>query len=241
MMLSAHQPVYLPGIIFFNKVSQSDTFVLLSDAQFERSSWQMRNKVRSGETDCYISIPVQKKGKLGQLINDTKISGDGWKTKHLKTIKFNYSKRPFFDDYFPELEHIITEARDSVCDLNVSLIRHLCSCLDIKTHIIDSSDLNVSGFQTDRLVSICKALDANEYVSNIGARSYIDESLFEKAGIRHFWQDFHHPVYDQGRAFCPNLSVIDLLFNMGQQAADIVKTCSQLVPYVPTTTLGVSA
>ncbi|MBL4544831.1 MAG: WbqC family protein [Oceanicaulis sp.] len=47
--MSAHQPVYLPGLILFHKIALSDVFVLLPDVQFQRHSWQQRNRVRNGK------------------------------------------------------------------------------------------------------------------------------------------------------------------------------------------------
>ena len=72
---------------------------------------------------------------------------------------------------------------------------------------------------------MCKATGAKEYLSNEGAREYVDEVAMRRAGIRHRWLKFQHPTYDQGRnkEFLPNLSIIDLLFNCGPDSARIVK------------------
>jgi hypothetical protein len=233
MLLSAHQPVYLPGIILFNKIALSDLFVLLTHVQFERSSWQMRNCIRSGETSSYLSVPVEKKGQLGEPISAIQIAGDGWKSKHLKTMYFTYKNRPFFDDYFPAVEKIITDAGPSICELNCRLIRHLCRCLGVETPIVDSAELDIEGAKNALLISICKRCGADAYVSNIGARAYVDDGMFAAAGITHHWQNFRHPVYEQGKTFLPNLSVVDLLFNVGPAAGDMIKDSGNITKVFP--------
>ena len=228
MILSAHQPVYLPGIILFNKIYLSDTFVLLSDAQFERSSWQMRNRVRSGETECFLSIPIVKKGKFGQTIAQTKILNTNWKKKHIDTIFYNYKNRPHFEKYFSCIEQMIINSDDYICNLNSSLIKYFCDCLKINTFIVDSIDLPISGKNNERLISICNSLGIKRYISNSGAHAYINENIFRESGIEHFWQNFEHPIYEQGHSFIPNLSIVDLLFNLGEDSAEIVKDCGKL-------------
>ncbi|MCF8475403.1 MAG: WbqC family protein [Pseudolabrys sp.] len=239
-VLSAHQPVYLPGIILFNKIALSDVFVLLSHVQFERSSWQMRNRVRCGAEACYLSIPVRKKGLLGQSIAETAIDGDAWKAKHLKTLFFNYNKRPFFGTYFPEIESILQAADESLCALNKTLIEYFCRVLGLNPKIIDSKDIAVNGVKNEMLIDICRTCGASDYVSNLGAASYINEDAFAAAGIRHRWQGFHHPIYAQGTfEFVSNLSIVDLLFNVGPEAGAIVRNAGTLEGARPTVTTSI--
>ena len=70
-----------------------------------------------------------------------------------------------------------------------------------------------------RNLSICKALNADTYLSGAGARAYNDESSFINNNIKIVYDKFEHPVYPQmGTNFIQNLSTIDLLFNCGENA-----------------------
>ena len=66
------QPTYLPWLGYFDLIDRASIFVFLDDVQFERRSWQQRNRIISKDEYLTISVPVQKKGKRGQLIKDVK-------------------------------------------------------------------------------------------------------------------------------------------------------------------------
>ena len=58
----------------------------------------------------YISVPVENKGKEGQLIADVRISNmTNWRNQHLNAIKFAYQKAPFYNIYFPFLKELYTK------------------------------------------------------------------------------------------------------------------------------------
>src|SRR4029079_451784 len=101
----------------------------------------------------YLSVPVQKKGKLGQPISAVHVAGDAWKTKHLKSIYFEYKNRPYFSAHFPRIERLIEDAGELLSDLNSNLIRHFCECLRITTPIVDSATLDVPGENNALLVN----------------------------------------------------------------------------------------
>ncbi|WP_375548623.1 WbqC family protein [Oceanicaulis alexandrii] len=227
-ILSAHQPVYLPGLILFHKIALSDVFVLLPDVQFQRHSWQQRNRVRNGKEAIFLSVPVRKSGDLGRTIRQTEIAGEPWRKKHLTTLKQVYGKRPFFDVYFPAIEALIEADYANLSDLNCALIRHFCEVLELDAEIMDSAALSHEGESQDRLISLCQAAGANSYISNVGAASYVDEAGFSSQGVTHYWQAFRPPEYAQGKAFLPSLSIVDALFNLGPDTARLVRSCGEM-------------
>lgn len=230
MILSGHQPVYLPGIILFNKIALSDAFMFVGHCQYTQKSWQTRNRIRLGDEEHWLSVPVKKSGRFGQSINDTEILDEHWKKKHLGSIRQAYGKRPYFQHYYPELERLILDGHVGLGDLNIAIIRSILGWLEITTPILDSRKLSIEGNKTDMLISMCAAAGADHYLSNEGSRDYVDEPAMGEKSIQHCWQIFEHPVYDQGRPFIPNLSIIDLLFNAGAAARDIVRGCGRVEP-----------
>ena len=80
--------------------------------------------------------------------------------------------------------------------------------------------------KTKKLVSICSRVNATCYISGISGRDYLDEQLFSDAKIKLIYENFIHPKYDQLYGnFLENMSVIDLLFNMGEQSVVILSKC----------------
>lgn len=215
--LSGHQPVYLPGIIFFDKLAKSDGFMFVGHCDYQPKSWQSHNFIRQGDNQLMLSVPVHK----ADSINATAPMENGWRRKHLASITHAYGKRPFFDLYFDDLRKLLVG--ETLSDLNCGLIRWIAGVLGITTPILDSRDFQITGHKTDMLISMCGATGALGYLSSPGERSYVDQGQMKAAGLSHRFQEFNHPVYDQGRKFIPNLSVIDLLFNCGPASVDIVR------------------
>jgi hypothetical protein len=229
VILAGHQPVYLPGIILFNKMTLCDRFMLVGHVQFSPKSWQQRNRIGLDGREIFLSVPVRKAERFGQSIDAVEMADRYWPRKHNGSIRQAYAKRPFFDRYYPALEATLTEDHPNLGALNRALLRLLCEWLEITTPVLESHDYQgIDGHKTDMLIDMCRAVGADRYLSNEGARDYVDEARMAAADIEHCWQDFTHPVYDQGHAFVPGLSVIDLLFNVGPAAARIVRTCGRV-------------
>ena len=229
-LLSGHQPVYLPGIIFFNKIANSDLFMFGGHCQFAKKSWHSRNRIRIRDEEHWLTVPVKTAGHFDQAINDTEVSGDQWKRKQIGSIRQAYQRRPFFGQYFPELEAILLSAHPSLGELNIALIKKFLDWLQISTPIVDSRDYDIRGNKTSMLISMCRAVGADAYLSSEGSRVYVDEKQMAEVGIQHCWQVFTHPSYDQGASFMPDLSIVDLLFNVGPAARELVLQSGRVQP-----------
>ena len=96
--------------------------------------------------------------------------------------------------------------------------------LDVKTKIIFESELNVKGTSSEKLLNICKQIDATKYVSGSGGKNYLDEKIFQKNHIDIEYQKYTPTLYSQlnSKSFIPNLSILDLLFNMGYESRKFV-------------------
>jgi hypothetical protein len=220
-LASIHQPNFLPWIGFFYKIKKSDIFILLDDVQFSKGSFTNRNKVKTPNGGKYITMPIDKKGSYPQIINQCEIRDKEQAIeKILNSIKSNYRKSKYFDDYFESLKNAVNSDTSYLSDINISLIKWVLDILEIKTHIEISSDLeNINGVSTDRLISICKSVGSNKYLSGFGGSNYQDESKFSNQGIDLLTTDFEHPIYDQlWGEFLPNMSIIDLIFNCGKDS-----------------------
>jgi len=114
----------------------------------------------------------------------------------------------------------------SLLDLNLHLIKAIAETLDIKPKMICSSELPYAGTEKNaKLVSMCKFLGADCYLSGSGGRNYIQESMFSQANIKLQWHNYEHPTYKQGfSGFEPNMSIIDLLFNEGPRTKEIIRS-----------------
>jgi len=210
------QPTYLPWCGYFDLMDQVDLFVYLDAVQFDRRSWQQRNRVKSRDGALWLTVPVQSKGKRDQLICDVELDATSdWATKHIKTIGQCYARASHYTDRVEPIVEVLGAGFERLADLNVALIDALCSMLGVQTETVRSTALAPSGGKGELLVAICKELGATRYVSPPGSRDYLDEhNPFPAAGIDLCYQAYEHPVYDQlFGEFVSHLSVVDLLMN----------------------------
>lgn len=226
LILSGHQPCYLPSIHLFSKIALSDHFMFVGHCDYEPRSWHSRNHIR-GNKDRVIVLSVPVVHKSGPSINEKLIDGYRWKDHQLKTIEYTYAKRPYFWEYYSPLREVLLGSQATLGALNIDLIRLLCEQLDIKTELHYSEHYDIQGHKTAMLVEMCDRLKATDYLSSDGERDYVEPQ--EMNGYAHHYIKFEHPVYDQGhKTFMPNLSVIDLLFNVGPGAAKLVHEAGNL-------------
>ena len=217
MIVSIHQPAYLPWIGYFNKIINSDIFVYLDTVQFQKNSFQNRNKIRTSNGCIWLTIPVITKKKLFSLqIKDLSIdNSQNWKKKHLNSIKMNYSKSLNYKSIMKDLEPFYMKEEDNFSKFCYEMLIWFLKKLNIKTKIIKASDLPpIDKNKNDLILEICKHLKAKTYISGILGKDYIKVSEFEKKNIKIKFQNFNHPIYDQVyKDFIPNMGIVDLIMN----------------------------
>jgi len=224
MIVAIHQPNFLPWLGYFYKVAKCDVFVFLDDAQYSKNSFINRNKVKTSQDAIWLTVPVSF--KFGELINEVKINNQiPWREKHLKTFEMNYKRADFFEDVFEIIKGIYcSKDWQNLSDLNISLAEAIACYLGLNTPFVKSSALSVEAKSTELLMQIVKKVGGDIYLSGFGGVKYQEETEFAKAGIKLMYSDFNHPVYKQlWGDFIPNLSVMDLLFNAGSGALEIIK------------------
>jgi len=222
------QPTYLPWMGYFDLMDSVDTFVILDQVQFEKQSWQNRNRMRTAKELEWLSVPILNTGHSGQLISETQIASGQFVEKHLRSLKQSYGRAKYFNAFFPELENCLRESASAgrIADLNIGLIRMLSKRLGIARALVLASELGVQGKRSALLVNICEKISGSVYLSPIGSADYLreDRSLFDGAGIQVFLQNYQHPIYDQVyKPFLPYASVVDLIFNEGNRALEIIR------------------
>lgn len=218
------QPLYIPWIGYFDLIRRSDIFVFLDHVQFERRSWQNRNRIKTPQGSKWLTVPVEKKGRLHQAILETRIRNDlDWGERHRKSIVHSYAPSRSFAEYSAMIDDVYSKHWEYLADLNIFLVKLIAEKIEVKSRYVRSSELGIDGTKTELLVNICKSLGADEYITGPSARSYIRPELFEKSNIKLIYHEFIHPVYHQlNGEFIPYLSVIDLLLNCGEDSHRIV-------------------
>ena len=224
MIVTIHQPNFFPYSGFFQKVLLSDIYVILDRAQFEFDITN-RNKIITTEGSwSRISVPIKKGQKFFEIRNVEINNDQPWARKNWDLICKSYNNSPFFDSYKVTLNSIFKKKWNLIFNLNIYTLKKVFEWLNIKTEIILASELDVIGKSSEYLLNICKKLDATKYLSGPGGRSYLNEKIFEQNKIKVEYQKYNPIIYPQKHtnSFVPDLSILDLLFNMGSGSKKLI-------------------
>ena len=225
MIVSINQPAYLPWLGYFHRIAVSDVHVVLDHVQFEKNSFTNRNKIRTKEGSTWLTVPLRTKGQFGDLaINKIETANDTpWPRKHFQTMKMNYARSPHFAGHQAFFEEMYNRPWTKLNELLDYSGAYLLESLGIKTRMIKSSELDVTGTKEDLVLEICRKVGATTYLSGPLGRNYIIDENFTAAGLKIAYQDYKHPEYPQAfPGFEPYMSVIDLLFNCGPDSLPVI-------------------
>lgn len=233
MIISAHQPEYLPYLGFFYKMAKADKFILADHLQFSKKDFLNRNRIRTNSNSqgwVWLTVPIITHGRGYQKINEIEINNSTpWAKKHWQLIYFNYKRTPFFNNYQNFFEELYSRKWQKLVDLNESIIYFMKKELGIKTNLIKSSGYDFKEGKNDLIIELCKEFKADTYLSGLGAKSYIEIEKIKKNNLKIIFSDFKHPIYPQRFGpFVENLSAIDLLFNCGPKSKEIIESSKTL-------------
>ncbi len=224
MILTAHQPVYLPWLGLFHKIALSEHFCIFDIAQYQTKDFNNRNKIKTHSGPIWLSVPVESKDHLEKKICDIKIINNGWNKKHFKSIDLAYRKAPFYLDYIGQIETILVgKTYAYLADLNFATLEFGLRALGINVSIDTASKHDYQGVKSDLVLDMCKKQGATHYIFGALGRDYADVNAFREAGVVPHFQEYIHPVYPQLHGdFTPYMSIVDLLFNCGGKSLNII-------------------
>jgi len=217
------QPTYIPWMGYFDLIDQCDIFVFLDNVQLVKRSWQVRNRIKAPKGELYLTIPIKKTKLRDELILCEAVMSqeEAWQAKHCRSIELAYKNAPYFNEVFPFLKDALLSGETRLSTFTAGIIRGIASRLGLDKECILASSLEgVSGKKDQLLVSICKRLGIQTYLSPQGSAEYIEKDCpggeFSKNSIALVYHNYEHPCYSQLYGdFIPFLSIADLLFNHG--------------------------
>ena len=215
MKIAIQQPDFLPWLGFFHKWQISDLLIIYDDAQFIKGGWQNRERIRSGDSEQWLTVPVNTKGRLGQLISEVEISyRNDWIRQHLNAISINYGRSRNYANVFPALQEIYQARFSTLLELNMAFLKRISGFLGISIPVKFASYYHLSSTRTRKLIDMLKEEHATGYITGQGSKDYLEEDLFREEGIAVHYQtagEVHlaYPEVDPGTL---GLSVLHALF-----------------------------
>jgi hypothetical protein len=224
MILTAHQPVYMPWLGLFHKISLADSYCIFDDVQYTKKDFVNRNRIKTKNGPLWLTVPIESVNHRQLKVKDARIVQNGWQTKHFKSIQLAYSKSKYYSDYIDQIEFLFKEREwKYLADLNKAWLHFGLEILGINVKIFQAKDLKLEGVKSDLVADMCSKLGADAYIFGELGAGYADASTFEKIDVEIYFQKYEHPIYNQLHGeFVSNLSFIDLLFNEGPNSREVL-------------------
>lgn len=226
MLVTVHQPNFMPWVKLLDKILASDVYVAYDTVQYTKSEFHSRQKVKRVDGPAWLAVPVL--GSKGhQMIQDVRINNQvAFRRKHLKSLQQDYRRAKYFDDVHALVTEVYGRNQEFLVDLNLDLIQVFCDYLGSATRIVRASALEHTGDNTDRVIQLTRNAGGDAHLTSTyhSERQYIDWPRLTAAGLPIYSQEFDHPVYEQlwGGEFVPHLSALDMLFCCGPETANIL-------------------
>jgi hypothetical protein len=218
MKAAIMQPYFLPYIGYFQLISAVDVFVIYDNIEFTKKGWINRNRILVNGKDDYFTLPLKKASDFLN-VNQRELSESYHKDsiKILSKIAELYKKAPHYNEVFPLIKKVFMVENQNLFDFIFNSLKIFCDYLEIKTDFVVSSSVLIdhSLKSQNKVIAICKQLEATNYINAIGGQELYDKEMFEKNKIELNFIKTEPIKYKQfDNDFIPWLSIIDvIMFN----------------------------
>lgn len=222
------QPMFFPWVGMLEQIRLADVYVYYDDVQFSKGSFTNRVQVRTADGFKWLTVPVQI--EIGQAIREVKTDERrDWRSKHLSFLEQTYRRAPFLHDMLTMVQSVYQRPLDNIADISIASTDVLCHYfeLDRDTEFLLSSNLNIEGRSSRRVLDVVRHLEGDVYITGHGARDYLDHNLFEEEHVRVEYIDYQKQPYAQlYEPFTPYVSALDLVANTGKDGRSVITSAS---------------
>lgn len=204
-----------------------DEFVIYDNIEFSKKGWINRNRILVNGKDEYITLQLKKASDY-LFVNDRYLA-DIWdigKYKMLNRIKESYKKAIYFNEIFPLLENCLLFENKNLFEFILNTVNVVNSYLEITTPIVKVSKLTINNeFKAEnKVIEICKARNADNYINPIGGTKLYSKEVFLKNNIELFFLKSNDIKYKQfNNEFVLWLSIIDvMMFNSKEEIKEML-------------------
>ncbi|NQV03226.1 MAG: WbqC family protein [Bacteroidia bacterium] len=220
------QPRYIPALNYLARLCYTDLFVVFDTVQRQPREPHNRNRLLCNGEPKWVTIPINASSRA--MIDEMKVAGTEWIQQHKDTIRNYYLHAPFFemdlmDLYYEGVEDVLTSNDYDFTTAILHTFSNLGRMLNFTPKVVKASEINdeeiEQNFGPDKLLAICKKVDADLYISGPVGREYGVFEAFEGSGVDVLIHEYTHPVYEQinTSAFVPYMGFFDTLFNIGRE------------------------
>ena len=220
MKLGIMQPYFFPYIGYWQLLNVVDKYVIYDDVNYIKGGWINRNRILVNGVPKYFNLPMLGASPF-KKINEIQVNNENVLiAKNMRMIEGAYKKAPFYGELYPLLEKILYCQQENIASYIKESFMILCDYLEINTELLVSSELNknceLKG--QEKVIHICKLLQADEYYNAIGGQQLYSFEEFQKEGIKLKFIQTDEIQYKQfDNEFQSNLSIIDVMMFNGKE------------------------
>ena len=191
---------YLAPVEYYTKLLAYDKVFIEQHDHYMKQTYRNRCTIAAPDGELALSIPTVKPDTLKCPMRDIRISDHGnWRHLHWNAIESAYNHTPFFEYYKDDFRPFYEKKYEFLADFNEELCRLICSLIDIQPDMERTSE-----YRTEF------TLDETDFRESIHPNFTLEDTAFSPQP--------YYQVFQERLGFLPNLSIIDLLFNMGPES-----------------------
>lgn len=193
---------YLAPIQYYNEIANAENILIEQYDSYHKQTYRNRCRVLAGNGPIDLIIPIVKNSGVKTLMKDVQIEYlMPWQDKHWRTIISAYNSSPFFEYYRDDLQPFFEKRWKYLIDLNTSLHELILELLELPINVKKTTDFIKDFEGTDLRNAISPKKNKKSRITD----------------LKEYTQTFNERF-----GFVPNLSIIDLLFNVGPEAGDFL-------------------
>ncbi|MBR3613481.1 MAG: WbqC family protein [Bacteroidaceae bacterium] len=198
-------PLYLAPVPLYARLFAADGIVFDGDSPFTKQTFRNRAVIATENGTQALTIPIVHTGGK-QAMRDIRISEHGnWRHLHWNAIVSAYRKSPFFDYYADDFAHFYEERDGFLMDFNLRLHAVVCELLGLERTVKTAVEMAKKDIEDLRCIA--------EPATLTQAKGFSPQPYYQ--------------VFATRNGFQPNLSIADLLFNMGPEALITLRDCAR--------------
>ncbi len=194
------QTTYFGPVQWYQKLYRYDRCVIEQHDSYQKQTYRNRCVIATANGLQALTVPVEHSAAADShatTVCDLRISDHNqWRRVHWNALQSAYSESPFFEYYADDIRPFFEQRYDSLVHFNEAIRQKMCELIDISPHVEYTADY-------------CASPSADDYREVIHAKHPLPDPDFTP---KPYWQVFQHK-----HGFLPNLSILDLLFNMGPE------------------------
>ncbi len=199
---------YLGPVEYYAQLLAHDEALIEQYDHYRKQTYRNRCVIASADGPLALTIPTEKSETPKCLMKDVRVSDHGnWRHQHWNAFVAAYKQSPFFDYYADEFHQFFEKKYEFLLDFNQELMAWVCEQIDIQPKTALTTDY---------------VLDAEAFDDY---RETISPKCHEEGEDASFIAKPYYQVFDAKYDFLPNLSIADLLFNMGPESLLVLRDC----------------